>query len=129
MYPRVCPGPWPSKIYVRMGSMTGSPGIWRVLSQDKALSSGRRLTIKTICGERLCAKDGKASGVLFAIWFAGDLANVLLIRCKLETSSTYDHRVWKIGLPVRSAVLKPPIERGRVRNEPFLSRCFMGEQR
>ena len=21
--------------------------------------------------------------------------------------STYDHRVWKIGLPVRSAVLKP----------------------
>jgi hypothetical protein len=22
-------------------------------------------------------------------------------------SSTYDHRVWKIGLPVRSAVLKP----------------------
>ncbi|RAH47679.1 hypothetical protein BO95DRAFT_358441 [Aspergillus brunneoviolaceus CBS 621.78] len=23
------------------------------------------------------------------------------------TISTYDHRVWKIGLPVRSAVLKP----------------------
>ncbi|RAL06919.1 hypothetical protein BO97DRAFT_357695 [Aspergillus homomorphus CBS 101889] len=23
------------------------------------------------------------------------------------TSSTYDHRVWKTGLPVRSAVLKP----------------------
>jgi hypothetical protein len=26
---------------------------------------------------------------------------------------TYDHRVWKTGLPVRSAVLKPPIERGK----------------
>ncbi|PYH46604.1 hypothetical protein BP01DRAFT_18180 [Aspergillus saccharolyticus JOP 1030-1] len=25
----------------------------------------------------------------------------------LESTSTYDHRVWKIGLPVRSAVLKP----------------------
>jgi hypothetical protein len=31
----------------------------------------------------------------------------------LVTSSTYDHRVWKTGLPVRSAVLKPPIERGK----------------
>ena len=25
----------------------------------------------------------------------------------LENPSTYDHRVWKTGLPVRSAVLKP----------------------
>ena len=25
----------------------------------------------------------------------------------LVTVSTYDHRVWKTGLPVRSAVLKP----------------------
>ncbi|KAL5343973.1 hypothetical protein BJX70DRAFT_385225 [Aspergillus crustosus] len=25
----------------------------------------------------------------------------------LDTSSTYDHREWKTGLPVRSAVLKP----------------------
>ena len=25
----------------------------------------------------------------------------------LGKSSTYDHRVWKTGLPVRSAVLKP----------------------
>src|SRR5258708_21809131 len=25
----------------------------------------------------------------------------------LQQSITYDHRVWKIGLPVRSAVLKP----------------------
>jgi hypothetical protein len=25
----------------------------------------------------------------------------------LTTSSTYDHRVWKTGLPVRSAILKP----------------------
>ncbi|EAW15016.1 uncharacterized protein ACLA_004300 [Aspergillus clavatus NRRL 1] len=25
----------------------------------------------------------------------------------LATSSTYDHRVWRTGLPVRSAVLKP----------------------
>ena len=24
-----------------------------------------------------------------------------------EETSTYDHRVWKTGLPVRSAVLKP----------------------
>ena len=24
-----------------------------------------------------------------------------------EVSNTYDHRVWKTGLPVRSAVLKP----------------------
>jgi hypothetical protein len=24
-----------------------------------------------------------------------------------EAPSTYDHRVWKTGLPVRSAVLKP----------------------
>ncbi|PTU19965.1 hypothetical protein P175DRAFT_0261600 [Aspergillus ochraceoroseus IBT 24754] len=27
--------------------------------------------------------------------------------CPLEVSNTYDHRKWKIGLPVRSAVLKP----------------------
>ena len=25
----------------------------------------------------------------------------------IERSGTYDHRVWKTGLPVRSAVLKP----------------------
>ena len=25
----------------------------------------------------------------------------------LDMSDTYDHRVWKTGLPVRSAVLKP----------------------
>jgi hypothetical protein len=28
-------------------------------------------------------------------------------------SSTYDHRVWRTGLPVRSAVLKPIIVRGQ----------------
>ncbi|RDK44405.1 hypothetical protein M752DRAFT_264309 [Aspergillus phoenicis ATCC 13157] len=27
-----------------------------------------------------------------------------------ENTGTYDHRVWKIGLPVRSAVLKPHAE-------------------
>ncbi|KAJ6178282.1 L-lysine 2-3-aminomutase [Penicillium mononematosum] len=26
---------------------------------------------------------------------------------ELSTDGTYDHTVWKIGLPVRSAVLKP----------------------
>ncbi|KAJ5884510.1 hypothetical protein N7504_012082 [Penicillium tannophilum] len=30
------------------------------------------------------------------------------------TSSTYDHRVWRTGLPVRSAVLKPHAGRGMV---------------
>jgi hypothetical protein len=27
--------------------------------------------------------------------------------CIITESNTYDHRVWKTGLPVRSAVLKP----------------------
>ncbi|KAJ5235462.1 uncharacterized protein N7469_004630 [Penicillium citrinum] len=31
----------------------------------------------------------------------------------MGTSSTYDHRVWRTGLPVRSAVLKPHTKRGQ----------------
>ena len=31
----------------------------------------------------------------------------LYLAIAIEQSSTYDHRVWKTGLPVRSAVLKP----------------------
>ncbi|KOS48517.1 hypothetical protein ACN38_g472 [Penicillium nordicum] len=45
---------------------------------------------------------------------AGELVVGWVITCESSLlyafvffTSTYDHRVWKIGLPVRSAVLKP----------------------
>ncbi len=34
------------------------------------------------------------------------------------SSGTYDHRVWRTGLPVRSAVLKPIIVRGQFSMRP-----------
>ncbi|EAL90697.1 uncharacterized protein AFUA_1G13650 [Aspergillus fumigatus Af293] len=40
--------------------------------------------------------------------------------------STYDHRVWKTGLPVRSTVLKPGVECGQSIESPFASKAAAG---
>ncbi|KAJ5139186.1 L-lysine 2-3-aminomutase [Penicillium bovifimosum] len=37
-------------------------------------------------------------------WNQKTLKDIIVLA---RRSSTYDHRVWKTGLPVRSAVLKP----------------------
>ncbi|OJD28588.1 hypothetical protein ACJ73_00029 [Blastomyces percursus] len=42
---------------------------------------------------------------------------------------TYDHREWKAGLPVRSAVLKPLVQHGQFSTAPFLCRRFKGDRR
>ncbi|KAJ5120629.1 uncharacterized protein N7515_010017 [Penicillium bovifimosum] len=43
--------------------------------------------------------------------------NIILFNTE---TGTYDHRVWKTGLPVRSAVLKPIIVRGQFSMRPEL---------
>ncbi|KAJ5084794.1 hypothetical protein NUU61_009373 [Penicillium alfredii] len=40
------------------------------------------------------------------------------INHKYLVPSTYDHRVWRTGLPVRSAVLKPHIVQGQFSKRP-----------
>ncbi|KAJ5520696.1 L-lysine 2-3-aminomutase [Penicillium fimorum] len=42
--------------------------------------------------------------VTYFLYFVNLLYNIVIINAH---SYTYDHRVWKTGLPVRSAVLKP----------------------
>jgi hypothetical protein len=44
---------------------------------------------------------------------------VLVIFWNLIWSCKYDHRVWRTGLPVRSAVLEPHSERGQKLSEPW----------
>jgi hypothetical protein len=48
----------------------------------------------------------------------GLITRLLIIR-NLVSFGTYDHRVWRTGLPVRSAVLKPHSERGQKLSEPW----------
>lgn len=54
--------------------------------------------------------------------------DVLLINIMNKKPSTYDHRVWTIGLPVRSAILKPHIKHARLESEPVMRCYFMGKQ-
>jgi hypothetical protein len=50
--------------------------------------------------------SGKTTGVAAVFSLSIHLPPVYLI-LPTTIADTYDHRVWKIGLPVRSAVLKP----------------------
>jgi hypothetical protein len=48
------------------------------------------------------------------------LAFVLVLDLSSVAHITYDHRVWRTGLPVRSAVLKPIIVRSQSLMRPAL---------
>ena len=52
----------------------------------------------------MCGTDDAGSAIHFSVEHIKVSMNITLLQKK---TGTYDHRVWRTGLPVRSAVLKP----------------------
>ncbi|KAJ5973926.1 hypothetical protein N7481_011136 [Penicillium waksmanii] len=77
----------------KLQSNFSNDGIWQILFS---------LPIYYFCAQYLWAKSNNQDLFVNVVYIESD--NI----CPFPVvSSTYDHRVWRTGLPVRSAVLKP----------------------